>query len=138
GGGTAGCILANRLSEDDDVSVLILGRGRPSFSWSSCASLLSAKFQSDSERSLKFTSLPQTQVGNRSIEIAVGNTLGGTSRINDMLYTRGILAQFNAWAAQERKGWSYDDIFPYFFKPECALDETRSNVVHNTTRYIIY
>lgn len=55
--------------------------------------------------------------------MAGGKSLGGSSRINAMLYTRGIPAEYNSWSQAGRKGWSYDDMQPYFMKSETDLDQ---------------
>jgi choline dehydrogenase len=57
------------------------------------------------------------------MELVIGKALGGTSRINGMLYTRGLPAEYNAWRERGRKGWGWDDLYPYFLKSEHALDE---------------
>lgn len=52
-----------------------------------------------------------------------GKSLGGSSKINAMLYTRGLPGEYNLWAAESRDGWSYDDLLPYFKKSETDLDK---------------
>ncbi|KAF8526937.1 alcohol oxidase [Hysterangium stoloniferum] len=133
GGGTAGCVLASRLSEDPSVTVLLLERGKTAFTWASWVPLLSSDYQSDGTRSQKTASVPQRHVADKVTEIVVGNALGGTSRINGMIYTWGLPAQFNAWEEQGRKGWSYGDLHPYFRKAERALDEQGTSKIHNTS-----
>lgn len=115
-------MLASRLSEHKHLSVLVIEKGKPSFSWASRVPLLSSNFQSDGTRTFKFESAPQAHVGGRKMEIVGGKALGGTSRINGMLYTRGLPAAYNSWSESGRKGWSYDDLHPYFLKSEGALD----------------
>lgn len=136
GGGTAGCVLANRLSENKDITVLLLERGEPAFNWTSRVPLLSSNFQSDGTRTQKISSQPQVNIAGRSMELVVGKALGGTSRINGMIYTRGLPAEFNAWSESGRRGWSYNDLQPYFLKSEHALDQDTDN--HNTSGAIIW
>ncbi|KAH8108860.1 alcohol oxidase [Phellopilus nigrolimitatus] len=122
GGGTAGCALANRLSSDPSVSVLLVERGLAADTWASRVPLFSTDFASDGSRTYKRDSLPQKFVDGRTQQLYSGKVLGGTSRINSMLYTRGIAAEYNAWSAAGRKGWSYDDVLPLFKKGERNLD----------------
>lgn len=77
----------------------------------------------DNNRASYWDSLPLQHANGRVLELVSGKSLGGSSRINAMLYTRGVPAQFNAWATAGRKGWSYDDMEPYFVKSEHHLGE---------------
>ncbi|GJJ10598.1 hypothetical protein Clacol_004825 [Clathrus columnatus] len=123
GGGSSGCVLANRLSATDPhTSVLLVERGDISNNWMANIPLLSSHFASDGSRSRVWKSVPQKSVDDRAIELVGGNSLGGSSKINAMLYTRGIPGEFNSWAAAGRSGWSYDDLLPYFIKSETDLD----------------
>ncbi|KAI5123485.1 hypothetical protein M0805_008855 [Coniferiporia weirii] len=123
GGGTAGCALANRLSVDPSVSVLLVERGLAANTWTSRVPLFSTDFASDGSRTYKRETLPQKAVGGRKQELFSGKVLGGTSRINSMLYTRGIAAEYNSWGAMGRKGWSFDDVLPLFKATERSLDK---------------
>ncbi|GJJ10620.1 hypothetical protein Clacol_004847 [Clathrus columnatus] len=123
GGGSAGCVLANRLSAaDPHTSVLVIERGDVSDNWLTRIPLFSSDFHSDGSRSQVWRSAPQKLLNNRAIEMVRGNSLGGSSRINAMLYTRGVPGEYNAWAAAGRRGWGYDDLLPYFIKSETDLD----------------
>ncbi|KAH8114085.1 alcohol oxidase [Phellopilus nigrolimitatus] len=124
GGGTAGCVLANRLSSDPSISVLLVEKGVAENTWVSKVPLFSTDFTSVGERTYRRDSLPQKFVGGRPQELFSGKVLGGTSRINAMLYTRGIAAEFNAWSAAGRKGWSYDEILPLFKKSQRSLSSS--------------
>lgn len=126
GAGTAGCVLANRLSEDKGVTVLVIEKGKPAFSWSSRVPLLSSNLQSDGTRTTTIPSEPQVHVNGRMMGVVMGKALGVISRINGMLYTRGLPAEDNAWSQSGRTGWSYDDLLPYFLKSECAIDRMTS------------
>ncbi|KAH8114090.1 alcohol oxidase, partial [Phellopilus nigrolimitatus] len=121
GGGTTGCVLANRLSSDPTVSVLLIERGVAENTWASHVPLFSTDFDSVGDRTYRRNSLPQKYVGDKTQELLSGNVLGGTSRINSMLYTRGIAAEFNAWSAAGRKGWSYEEVLPLFKKSQRSL-----------------
>ncbi|KAH9950885.1 GMC oxidoreductase [Amylocystis lapponica] len=127
GGGTAGCVLASRLSEDPSVSVLVLERGGLKDGWISRIPLLSSHFASDGSRTRLWNTVPQKHVDGRVFEFAGGNSMGGASRVNAMLYTRGLPAEYNSWSLAGRKGWSYDEIQQYFIKSETDLDQDPNN-----------
>ncbi|GJJ10629.1 hypothetical protein Clacol_004856 [Clathrus columnatus] len=113
GGGSAGCVLANRLSAaDPHTSVLVIERGDISNNWMTRIPLLSTHFPSNGSRSHVWRSAPQKLLNNRAIEMVRGNLLGGSSRINGMIYTRGVPGEYNSWAAAGRRGWGYDDLLP--------------------------
>ncbi|KAH7917272.1 alcohol oxidase [Leucogyrophana mollusca] len=119
GGGTAGCVIANRLTQDQHISVLVAERGSVSNGLISRIPLLSSHFASDGSRSRVWRSVPQEHVDGRIIDLVGGNSVGGSSKINAMLYTRGLPGDYNSWG---RDGWRYDDMQPYFIKSERFLD----------------
>ncbi|KAK7691578.1 hypothetical protein QCA50_004977 [Cerrena zonata] len=128
GGGTAGCVIANRLTAHTvhkKATVLVLELGGAYNEWPTTVPLLSQHMKHDPEakRSSYWDSLPLKHGNGRSIELVSGKSLGGSSSINALLYTRGVPAEFNAWAAAGRKGWHYDDLQPYFMKSEHDLDQ---------------
>ena len=88
-GGTSGCVLASRLTENPNISVLVIERGPVSDSWMSRAPLISANIYDKSNLSEKWWSLPLRHANNRYLEVIRGEALGGTSRINGLFYTRG-------------------------------------------------
>lgn len=122
GGGTSGCALANRLSSARNVSVLVVERGPVADTWTSRVPLFSTDFASDGSRTYKQESAPQSAIRGRKLELFSGKALGGTSRINSMLYTRGTAAEYTAWEAAGRKGWDYDDVLPLFKRSERYLN----------------
>ena len=89
-GGTSGCVLASRLSEDRDVSVLLLEKGPVAETWSSRVPLMSGNPTSKDFKGMVWTSVSQPNVDNRSLRIVRGEALGGATRVNGMLYTRGL------------------------------------------------
>ncbi|KIJ63527.1 GMC oxidoreductase [Hydnomerulius pinastri MD-312] len=119
GGGTAGCVLANRLSADPSTTVLLLERGPAEDSWASRIPLFSANFSQGSPLARKFESESQDVVG-KPIDIYQGNGMGGTSRINHMFYTRGPPGQYDAWERDGATGWGSRSLLPYFVKSEKA------------------
>ncbi|KAF9067311.1 alcohol oxidase [Rhodocollybia butyracea] len=130
GGGTAGAVLANRLTTNGDSTVLLVERGPVADSWASRVPLLSSDFASDGSRTHKVSSVHQGSLG-RSIELFTGSVLGGTSRMNQMLYGRGLATEYNAWRDAGNPGWGWDDMKPYFLKSERALYPCDANI-HNT------
>ena len=124
GGGTAGCVIANRLSGNPNVTVLLVESGEHSNSWLTRSPLFSFHHVTNGSRSLVTPTTPQPRVGNRVFDLIRGRSLGGTSRINGMFYSRSIPAEFNAWSIAGRDGWSYEEIEKYFVRGEHAVDYT--------------
>ncbi|MEM7105770.1 MAG: GMC family oxidoreductase N-terminal domain-containing protein [Bacteroidota bacterium] len=117
GAGTAGCVLANRLSADVENSVLLIEAG------GSDKKLL-IKTPGAYPQNFKtnydwgFWSEPQEHIDNRKIYLPRGKVFGGCSSINAMAYVRGNKADYDGWAAMGNKGWSYEEVLPYFIKSE--------------------
>jgi choline dehydrogenase len=118
GGGSAGCVLANRLSEDSNVSVCLLEAGPPDRSPFIHIPLGIIQVMMDPKINWMFTSEPQEHLKNRNIFMPRGKTLGGSSSINGMIYIRGNQQDYDNWAADGNEGWGYSDVLPYFLKSE--------------------
>ncbi|KAF9448446.1 GMC oxidoreductase [Macrolepiota fuliginosa MF-IS2] len=121
GGGASGCVLANRLSVSCDKTVLLIERGPVADSWASRVPLLSSDFSSDGSRSQTRMSEYQPELG-RPIELVHGSALGGSTRINQMLYTRGLKREYDMWAESGCEGWAWKDVEPFFKRSERFLD----------------
>ena len=117
GGGSAGCVLANRLSDDPNVRVLLLEAG-PADTRREVSIPAAWVSLFKSEIDWNYETAPQEQWGGRAIYWPRGKTLGGSSSINAQIYLRGARADFDEWAAAGNPGWSYQEVLPYFIKSE--------------------
>ncbi|MBB1074852.1 choline dehydrogenase [Rhodoferax sp. 4810] len=118
GGGSAGCVLAARLSENPDITVALLEAGPPDSSvLIHCPAGLAvlAKF---SMAGWGLNTTPQPGLNGRSGYQPRGKVLGGSSSINAMCYIRGQQQDYDHWAAQGNPGWGWSDVLPYFKKSE--------------------
>ena len=119
GGGSAGSVLAARLSEDPSVSVCLVeagSEGRDPITRAPAAVGLTASI--NKRTNWAFKSEPQPALNNRPGYQPRGKALGGSSAINAMLYVRGHPSDYDHWAESGAKGWAYADVLPYFKKSE--------------------
>ena len=118
GGGSAGCVLAARLSADPSCHVVLLEAGGEDYNPLIHIPAGYIKTMVNPAMNWMFETEPEEGTGNRRIAIPRGKVLGGSSAINAMLYVRGQSADYDDWAQRGNRGWSYDDVLPYFRKAE--------------------
>jgi choline dehydrogenase len=118
GGGSAGCVLAGRLSENPGISVCLLEAGKKDDSVFIQAPAGVAASVPYGFFSWHYDTTPQKGLNGRQGFQPRGKVLGGSSSINAMMYVRGNKWDYDNWAAQGNKGWDYNSILPYFIKAE--------------------
>jgi 4-pyridoxate dehydrogenase len=118
GGGSAGCVLANRLSEDGAASVLLIEAGGRDLHPYIHIPLGMGKMHERDMFNWGYRTEPEPNMNGREIEAMRGKVLGGSSSINVMAYTRGNRGDYDRWAQKGALGWSYADVLPYFKRCE--------------------
>ena len=129
GAGSAGCVLANRLSADSSKKVLIIEAGPEDKSQLIHVPLGMAGLPRSHHLNWQFGTEPEAELEGRRLYWPRGKTHGGSSSINAMVYIRGHKADYDGWAALGNKGWSYDEILPYFIKAE-SNQVIKNNPLH--------
>ena len=118
GGGSAGCVLASRLSADPAVRVLLLEAGPPDRGWKiHMPAALTYNLMSD-RVNWSYQTEPQARMDGRRLYWPRGRVLGGSSSLNAMVYVRGHALDYDRWAEEGGRGWSYAEVLPYFRRAE--------------------
>ncbi len=131
GGGSAGCVLAARLTEDPKINVALLEAGGVDKSvLIHCPAGLAVMAKVAPDTNWRFDTVPQPGLNGRKGYQPRGKVLGGSSSINAMIYARGQHADYDHWAAQGNPGWSFADVLPYFKKAE--HNERGGDALHGT------
>lgn len=121
GAGSAGCVIASRLSEDPSVSVLLVEAGpEPRSPWINIPGAVSKIF-ARGPYNWGYMSQPEPALGNRPVYWPRGKTLGGSSAVNGMAYLRGHPMDFDHWRQLGNPGWGWDDVVPLFNRAEEQL-----------------
>ncbi len=118
GAGSAGCVLADRLSESGRHRVLLLEAGPEDRNVWIHVPIGYAKLFTDARHNWLYTSEPEPELNNRSIIQPRGKVMGGSSSINGLLYLRGQAEDFDHWRQLGNVGWSFADVLPYFKRSE--------------------
>lgn len=118
GGGSAGCVLANRLSEDPRTKVLLLEAGGKATNPWLHVPLGYGTLYADPRYNWLYETQSEPQLGGRAAVLPRGKVLGGGSAVNGLVYVRGQAEDFDGWRQMGNVGWSYEDVLPYFRRSE--------------------
>lgn len=118
GGGSAGCVLAARLSENPEVRVILLEAGGESTSFLVQMPVGFAKMLVNDKFDWQYEQLPDDSINGRRFVWSAGKMLGGGSSINGQVYIRGTRADFDKWEALGATGWGFESVMPYFLRSE--------------------
>ncbi len=146
GAGSAGCVIANRLSEPSQNTVLVLeAGGNDNHPWLKMP-MGQKNYLLTGKRNWNFKSEPEPHLNGRRIDVPRGKVIGGSSTINGMVYSRGHKSDYDQWRQMGLQGWSWDDVLPYFrrsensWRGESQLHSTSGPLHVNrvNTNYLLY
>lgn len=118
GGGSAGCVLANRLSADPAIQVLLIEAGARDWNPLLRVPVMAAWFLAHRFHNWSYATEPEAHLAGRRIDWPRGRVLGGSSAINGMVYTRGNAGDYDHWAQMGMREWSYEKVLPFFKRSE--------------------
>ncbi|PPR79031.1 MAG: Alcohol dehydrogenase [acceptor] [Alphaproteobacteria bacterium MarineAlpha2_Bin1] len=128
GGGSAGCVLANRLSEKSQNNVLLIEAGPSDWNPAYEIPLLAGTLFRLKYNNWYYQTEPEKYLNQRKIFWPRGKVLGGSSSINGMVYTVGLSSDYNTWSQLGNNGWGWDDVKSYFKKSQKYLDENKTEI----------
>ena len=131
GAGSAGCVLANRLSANPENRVLLLEAGSRDSNYLFRLPMLMGKLMHSGIYNWKYHTEPEAQLAGRQVYWPRGKVLGGSSTINGMIYVRGNPADYDGWEQAGLPGWSYEKVLPLFKRSEAHID--RADQFHGRT-----
>jgi choline dehydrogenase len=145
GAGSAGCVLAARLTEDPGTRVLLLEAGGGADGFLVRMPLGMMKAMLKPELTWRMMTEPEPTLNGRKLFLPRGRLLGGSSSINGMVYMRGHSADYDRWAQKGARGWSHSDVLPYFLRMERSWRGTENYgssgplpVTKNNTQYLLH
>jgi choline dehydrogenase len=121
GAGSAGAAVANRLSADARNRVLLIEAGPADHPWTRIP-IGYAKLMTNPAANWLYSSEPEASTNGRRIPVPRGRILGGSSAINGQAFVRGQAQDFDRWAQMGNRGWSYQDVLPFFKRMESYVD----------------
>ena len=130
GAGSAGCVLAARLTEEKDARVLLLEAGPPDRNWAIDMPSGIGRLLADNRFNWAYVSDEEPYLDGRRLSHPRGRVLGGSSSINGMMYVRGHARDYDRWAQSGCRGWSYAEVLPYFRRAEGG--RRAANAYHGT------